>query len=145
MARPPFTFDRNTLGSNGSFLLRFIAGRPFARAAHLKNAGHFTASLQEGQSACRSAVQGSRPQLGIGSKSDQIAVCRAFDIWRCRRPMGALPTHRRLTVCREGRGKVYNWLHTRAVNAKGQLWVIRSRTRPRRLMTAVPSTAEEPA
>src|SRR5260370_41716759 len=91
MARPPFTFDRNTLGSNGSFLLRFIAGRPFARAAHLKNAGHFTASLQEGQSACRSAVQGSRPHLGIDSKSDQIAVCRAFDIWRCRRPMGPLP------------------------------------------------------
>src|SRR5260370_11879711 len=48
MARPPFTFDRNTLGSNGSFLLRFTAGRPFARAAHLKNAGNFTASLQEG-------------------------------------------------------------------------------------------------
>src|SRR5258708_18933518 len=48
MARPPFTFDRNTLGSNGSFLLRFIAGRPFARAAHLKNAGHFTPWLQKG-------------------------------------------------------------------------------------------------
>src|SRR6266853_368009 len=30
MARPPFTFDRNTLGSNGSFLLRFMAGSPFA-------------------------------------------------------------------------------------------------------------------
>jgi hypothetical protein len=26
MDRPPFTFDRNTLGSNGSFLLLFIAG-----------------------------------------------------------------------------------------------------------------------
>src|SRR6266853_6875660 len=30
MARPPFTFERNTLGSNGSFLSRFIAGPPFA-------------------------------------------------------------------------------------------------------------------
>src|SRR5437867_10920105 len=30
MARPPFTFERNTLGSNGSFALRFIAGPPFA-------------------------------------------------------------------------------------------------------------------
>src|ERR1700722_12968991 len=26
MVRPPFTFERNTLGSNGSFPLRFIAG-----------------------------------------------------------------------------------------------------------------------
>ena len=26
---PPFTFERNTLGSNGSFALRFIAGRTF--------------------------------------------------------------------------------------------------------------------
>src|SRR5258708_33248679 len=47
MARPPFTFDRNTLGSNGSFPLRFIAGPPFA-GSQLKNAGHFTAWLQEG-------------------------------------------------------------------------------------------------
>src|ERR1700683_2788194 len=28
MRRPPFTFERNTLGSNGSFTLRFIAGPP---------------------------------------------------------------------------------------------------------------------
>src|SRR5438270_13239575 len=30
MARPPFTFERNALGSNGSFALRFIASPPFA-------------------------------------------------------------------------------------------------------------------
>src|SRR5713101_1915461 len=30
MALLPFTFDRNTLGSNGSFPLRLIAGPPFA-------------------------------------------------------------------------------------------------------------------
>src|SRR5271167_1159080 len=29
MARPPFTLDRNTLGSNGSFLSRFITGPPY--------------------------------------------------------------------------------------------------------------------
>src|ERR1700722_16082148 len=29
MARPPFTFKRNTLGSNGSFPLRSIAGPPY--------------------------------------------------------------------------------------------------------------------
>src|ERR1700688_4399172 len=29
MAPPPFTFERNTLGSNGSFALRFIAGPPY--------------------------------------------------------------------------------------------------------------------
>src|SRR6266849_4998336 len=30
MARPPFTFERNALRSNGSFALRFIASPPFA-------------------------------------------------------------------------------------------------------------------
>src|SRR6202040_1720556 len=29
MARPPFTFARNALGSNGSFALRFIVGPPY--------------------------------------------------------------------------------------------------------------------
>src|ERR1700676_131867 len=29
MLGPPFTFERNTLGSNGGFLLRFIAGLPY--------------------------------------------------------------------------------------------------------------------
>src|ERR1700730_2055330 len=29
MVRPPFTFERNTLGSNGTFPLRFIAGPPY--------------------------------------------------------------------------------------------------------------------
>jgi hypothetical protein len=28
MARPPFTFARNSWGSNGGFALRFIAGPP---------------------------------------------------------------------------------------------------------------------
>src|SRR5713101_2095339 len=30
IARPPFTFERNALGSNGSFALRFISSPPFA-------------------------------------------------------------------------------------------------------------------
>jgi hypothetical protein len=47
MARPPFTFARNTLGSNGGFFSRFIAGPPFAGSS-FENAGDFTASLQEG-------------------------------------------------------------------------------------------------
>jgi hypothetical protein len=33
MARPPFTFARNTLGSNGSFALRFIADPPLRRGS----------------------------------------------------------------------------------------------------------------
>src|ERR1700730_235411 len=32
MVRPPFTFERNTLGSNGSFSWRFIAGPPWGEA-----------------------------------------------------------------------------------------------------------------
>src|SRR5271169_97678 len=53
MARPPFTFDRNALGSNGSFLSRFIAGPPFA-GAHLKTHAILLHRLKNGQSAGRS-------------------------------------------------------------------------------------------
>jgi hypothetical protein len=51
MARPPFTFDRNTLGSNGSFLSRFIASPPFA-GAHLKTQAILQRRFKKGQSAC---------------------------------------------------------------------------------------------
>src|SRR6266404_4028186 len=79
MARPPFTFERNTLGSNGSFALRFIAGPPFA-GVHLKNARHITASLQEPRikNACCSAPRWLRPPTVharyVGSPPRDVAV-----------------------------------------------------------------------
>src|SRR5216684_173763 len=81
MALPPFTFDRNTLGSNESFLLRFIAGRPFARAAHLKNAGHFTAiALRRDNPLCRRAAHLSRGVLGLAVDM-RLVACRRWQLW----------------------------------------------------------------
>src|SRR5260370_6111341 len=72
MARPPFTFDRNTLGSNGSFPLRSMAGPPF-EGSQLKNIGHFTAmALRRDNPLCRSAADLSKGLLGL-------AVLRAVD------------------------------------------------------------------
>src|SRR5260370_33756182 len=48
MARPPFTFDRNTLGSNGSFPLRFMAVPPFAGSQLKKHRQFYSKWLQEG-------------------------------------------------------------------------------------------------
>src|SRR6266853_6605814 len=94
MARPPFTFDRNTLGSNGSFLLRFIAGRPFARAAHLKNAGHFTAiALRRDNPLCRRAAHLSRGVLGLAVDM-RLVACRRWQLWVkiCRRARSSAAT-----------------------------------------------------
>src|SRR5712672_2679096 len=89
MARPPFTFDRNTLGSNGSFPLRSMAGPPF-EGSQLKNISHFTAiALRRDNPLCRRAAHLSRGVLGLavdmrllravdgsfGSLSDQIGGC----------------------------------------------------------------------
>src|SRR6266550_6189091 len=77
MARPPFTFERNTLGSNGSFALRFIAGPPFA-GVHLKNARHITASLQEPRikNACCSAAPLTKGLTGRPTVNRPFVVCR---------------------------------------------------------------------
>src|SRR6266478_10147841 len=76
MARPPFTFERNTLGANGSFPLRFIAGPPFA-GVHLKNARHFTASLQEPRikNACCSAALLTKGLTGRPTVNRPFVVC----------------------------------------------------------------------
>src|ERR1700726_4632004 len=45
MVRPPFTFERNTLGSNGSFSWRFIAGPPWGEAyLHARRSCHRAAT-----------------------------------------------------------------------------------------------------
>jgi hypothetical protein len=56
MARPPFTFERNTLGSNGSFPFRFIASLPFA-GAHSKAQAILQHRFKKGKSACRNTPQ----------------------------------------------------------------------------------------
>src|SRR5258707_11402830 len=76
MARPPFTFDRNTLGSNGTFPLRFMAGPPFA-GSQWKNAGHFTAmALRRDNPLCRRAAHLSRGVLGLAVDMRLVAGCR---------------------------------------------------------------------
>src|SRR5258708_17376711 len=105
MARPPFTFDRNTLGSNESFPLRFMAGPPFA-GSQLKNAGsrinaglQYTAQfnvgvnlnmmfgeciLQQGSEKRQSALsQGgslSKGVLGL-AVTCAIVACRRWQLW----------------------------------------------------------------
>jgi hypothetical protein len=59
------TFDRNTLGSNGSFLSRFIARPPFA-LAHLKTQAILQHRSKKGQSAFHGTTHLSR-----NSPSDQ--------------------------------------------------------------------------
>src|SRR5260370_24583472 len=77
MARPPFTFDRNTLGSNGSFPLRFMAGIPFA-GSQLKNVGHFTAMApRRDNPLCRSAAHLSKGVLGLAVDM-HLAACRSM-------------------------------------------------------------------
>jgi hypothetical protein len=36
-------------------------------------------------------IENTARYLGLKTKADPIAVCRAFDIWRWRCPTGALP------------------------------------------------------
>src|SRR5258706_8713058 len=76
MHRPPFTFDRNTLGSNGSFPLRSMAGPPF-EGSQLKNIGHFTAmALRRNNPLCRRAAHLSRGVLGLAV--DMLTIVRTF-------------------------------------------------------------------
>src|SRR5260370_34931548 len=76
MARPPFTFDRNTLGSNGTFPLPFMAGPPFA-GSQWKNACHFTAmALRRDNPLCRRAAHLSRGVLGLAVDMRLVAGCR---------------------------------------------------------------------
>src|SRR6266404_819221 len=80
MARPPFTFDRNTLGSNGSFPLRFMAGIPFA-GSQLKNVGHFTAMApRRDNPLCRSAAHLSKGVLGLAVDM-RLVACRRWQLW----------------------------------------------------------------
>src|SRR5882762_4093410 len=74
MARPPFTFDRNTLGSNGSFPLRSMAGPPF-EGSQLKNISHFRAlALRRDNPICRRAAHLSRGVLGLAVDMHLVAV-----------------------------------------------------------------------
>src|SRR5260370_31022852 len=80
MARPPCTFDRNSLGSNGSFPLRFMAGIPFA-GSQLKNVGHFTAMApRRDNPLCRSAAHLSKGVLGLAVDMHLLA-CRRWQLW----------------------------------------------------------------
>src|SRR6266446_5715530 len=80
MARPPFTFDRNTLGSNGSFPLRFLAGPPFA-GSRLKNAGDFTTMAPRSDNPlCRSAAHLSKGVLGLAVDM-RLVACRRWQLW----------------------------------------------------------------
>src|SRR6266853_4246999 len=80
MARPPFTFDRNTLGSNESFPLRFMAGPPFA-GSQLKNAGNFTAMApRRDNPLCRSAAHLSKCVLGLAVDM-RLVACRRWQLW----------------------------------------------------------------
>src|SRR6266481_4664754 len=80
MARPPFTFDRNTLGSNESFPLRFMAGPPFA-GSQLKNAGNFTAMApRRDNPLCRSAAHLSKGVLGLAVDM-RLVACRRWQLW----------------------------------------------------------------
>src|SRR6266849_10264009 len=89
MARPPFTFDRNTLGSNGSFPLRSMAGPPF-EGSQLKNIGHFTAmALRRDNPLCRRTAHLSRGVLGLAVDM-RLVACRRWQlmghnvtVWRC--------------------------------------------------------------
>src|SRR4029453_3819614 len=67
MARPPFSFERNTLGSNGSFALRFIAGPPFGS---FEERTPFYSIAPRMENACCSA-----PHLKQGSAWTRL--------WRC--------------------------------------------------------------
>src|SRR6266403_5499545 len=80
MARPPFTFDRNTLGSNGSFPLRFMAGPPF-EGSQLKNVGHFTAMApRRDNPLCRRTAHLSKGVLGLAVDMHLVA-CRRWQLW----------------------------------------------------------------
>src|SRR5712672_3418888 len=80
MARPPFTFDRNTLGSNGSFPLRSMAGPPF-EGSQLKNIGHFTAMApRRDNPLCRRTAHLSRGVLGLAVDMRLVACCR-WQLW----------------------------------------------------------------
>src|SRR5258708_15462256 len=91
MARLPFTFDRNTLGSNGSFPLRSMAGPPF-EGSQLKNIGHFTAMApRRDNPLCRRTAHLSRGVLGLAVDMRLVACCR-WQLWvmygrrpRCKR------------------------------------------------------------
>src|SRR5258708_13618959 len=87
MARPPSTFDRNTLGSNGSFPLRSMAGPPFA-GSQLKNAGDFTAMApRRDNPLCRSAAHLSKGVLGLAVDM-RLVACRRWQLmeWSGRAP-----------------------------------------------------------
>src|SRR5258707_6558462 len=80
MARPPSTFDRNTLGSNGSFPLRSMAGPPFA-GSQLKNAGDFTAMAPGRNNPLgRSAAHLSKGVLGLAVDM-RLVACRRWQLW----------------------------------------------------------------
>src|SRR5712664_95925 len=93
MARPPFTFDRNTLGSNESFPLRFMAGPPFA-GSQLKNAGNFTAMApRRDNPLCRSAAHLSKCVLGLAVDM-RLVACRRWQLW----VKGSLRDYARITT-----------------------------------------------
>src|SRR4029077_17684409 len=75
MARPPFTFDRNTFGSNGSFLSRFITSPPFA-GVHLKPQAILQHRFKKGQSAGRNAAHLGKDALRPAVDLRFVACCR---------------------------------------------------------------------
>src|SRR5208282_3173882 len=79
MARPPFTFDRNAWGSNGSFLSLFIA-RPAFALAHLKTQAILQHRSKKGQSAFRSTAHLSKGALGPAVDNRFVACCRLIRI-----------------------------------------------------------------
>src|ERR1700752_1097995 len=80
MARPPFTFYRNTFGSNGSFLSFFIASPPFA-GAHLKTQAILQHRLKNGQSAGRSTplARERLARLSAALLKSRLSTCRGAD------------------------------------------------------------------
>ena len=107
MARPPFTFDRNTLGSNGSFLSRFIAGPPFA-GAHLKTQAILQRRSKKRQSACRSGAElalrhaeqmlAIMVDIAVNGTSEAVRLAAADKV--IDRAMGKAPAHIDITAMR---------------------------------------------
>src|SRR5260221_381386 len=79
MARPPFTFDRNTLGSNGSFPLRSMAGPPFAGSQFSLTGtmAGLIVVLEDGRTAEAASIGREGAIGGIVSAGHKPAFCRA--------------------------------------------------------------------
>src|SRR3981081_2862515 len=86
MARPPFTFDRNTLGSNGSFPLRFMAGL-LRRVSGEERRPYYIMAPRRDDPLCRSAAHLSKGLLGLAVDM-RLVACRRWQLmeWSGRAP-----------------------------------------------------------